>query len=345
MAITQKQIAQELGVSHQLVSFALNGSGNVAEKTRQEIVTAAERLGYRRNELARAMVTGKSSTLGFLSYEIDESDHMMRVLAGAIDAANEHGYFIRAMHYSKLSDIRKVFERCLEWKVAGLMVMNLMDEGIKCVEREANRFGIPVAFVDNQPFSSADIWVRSDDYNGLRQVIEHLVALGHEKIAFFNGDACSRLSNNRETHFRRLMDLAGLHVEEEWFVYGSWKGDTKKIEAAAQEFLALRPRPTAVVCTGDPFAMVILRAAQKAGLKLPEQLSVTGYANFFLSELANPALTTVDQPFRVMGRTATENLIALTTSDQTLPLDKDDQLLPTRLIVRDSTAPPARADQ
>ena len=341
MAITQKQIAQELGVSHQLVSFALNGNSNVAEKTRQEIVTAAERMGYRRNELARAMVTGKSSTLGFLSHETDQSDHLMRVLSGAIDAANEHGYFIRAMHQRDASDIREVLERCIEWKVGGLMVMNLLDESMDCLEIEAKRLKIPVAFIENPPSQSTDIWVHSDDYDGLRQVIEHLTALGHSRIGFLNGNVNSRLSKKRESHFRRLMELAHLPVDEAWMVHGSWSLEADKIGVAAQELLNDNPRPTAVVCAGDPLAMVMMRVAQNAGLKLPQELSVTGFADFFLSSLANPALTTVDQSFRAMGRRATENLIAFTTSSEEWPLDEERQLMPTRLIVRASTAPPA----
>jgi DNA-binding LacI/PurR family transcriptional regulator len=325
-----------------LVSFALNGVGNVAEKTRQEIVTTAERMGYRRNEIARAMVTGKSSTLGFLSHEIDQSDHLMRVLSGAIDAANENGYFIRAMHHGDMAgDIRRVLERCIDWRIGGLMVMNLLDEAMDEVEIEAKRLGIPLAFVENEPSHLADIWVRSNDYDGLRQVMEHLIGLGHSKIAFLNGDGTSRLAEKRQAHFCRLMEVSGLPISEAWIVNGSWSADPTCSEEAARKLLLATPRPTAVVCAGDPFAMVMIRAAQNAGLKLPEELSVTGFANFYLSELTNPALTTVDQSFRAMGRRATENLIALTAPADGVTLDKERQLMPTRLIVRASTAPPA----
>ncbi|BCM88520.1 catabolite control protein A [Abditibacteriota bacterium] len=340
MAVTQKQIAHELGISHQLVSFALNGNGNVAPKTRDEIVATAERLGYRRNELARAMVTGKSSALGFLSFESDQSDHLMRVLSGAIDAANEHQLFIKAMHYRELSDIRGVLERCLEWRVAGLMVMNLTDEAVETLEHEVKQLDMPVAFIENPPSHPADVWVRSDDYHGLQQIIEHLTALGHREIAFFNGNAESRLSEKRETHFRRVMECAGLFVNEAWLVRGSWGLESPLNEEAAQKLLAFQPRPTAVVCSGDPLAMILIREAQNAGLKLPQELSVTGFADFYLAGLSNPALTTVDQSFRVMGRVAVEQLLSCISATPVPNGQRWNQLLPTRLIVRASTAPP-----
>ncbi len=341
MAVTQKQIAQELGVSHQLVSFALNGSGNVSEATRQEIVTAAQRMGYRRNELARAMVTGKSSTLGFLTHQDDQTEHFMKTLTGAIDAANGHGYFIKAMHNIGASDIRGILERCLEWQLAGLLVMNLMDDALEQAQIESERLQFPIVFIENTPAMPADVWVRSDDYDGLRQVISHLKKLGHTKIAFLNGNAQSRLSIKRDDHFRRLMDLFGLELREEWIACGHWLGDPELIEPAARSLLMGRERPTAVVCAGDPLAMVMIRVAQQMGLKLPEELSITGFANFFLSSLTNPSLTTVDQSFRVMGQVAVENLIALTNGSSLSPSEKENHLLPTQLIVRESTVPPA----
>lgn len=339
MPVTQKQIASELGISHQLVSFALNGNGNVASKTRDEIRATAERMGYRRNEFARAMVTGKNSTLGFLSYETDQSEHLMHALSGAIGAANEQQLFIKAMHYRDLDDIRGVLQRCLEWRVAGLLVMNLTDDAMDCLQHEVKQLNIPLAFIENQPSQPADVWVRSDDYSGLAQVLDHLVGLGHREIGFFNANPENRLSEKREKHFRRLMNLANLTVNEDWIVNGHWNWDSEITEKAAQQLVKANPRPTAVVCVGDPFAMILIRAAQNAGLKLPEDLSVTGFADFFLSGLTNPALTTVDQSFRTLGRAAVEQLRSFISASPNGTTDNYNQLLPTQLIVRASTAP------
>ena len=125
------------------------------------------------------------------------------------------------------------------------------------------------------------MWVHSDDYGGLRQVIEHLVELGHQKIAFFNGNPESRLSKKRDGYFLSLMNAAGLPVNEAWMVHGHWSWSSPDIEVAAQKLLKANPLPTAVICVGAPFAMVMIRAAQNAGLKLPEQMSITGFADFF----------------------------------------------------------------
>jgi DNA-binding LacI/PurR family transcriptional regulator len=117
MHITQKEIADRLGVSRQLVTHALNGVGTISEQKRREVLEAAEAMGYRRNELARAMVTGKSSTLGVLSHETDQSDHLMRALSEAQSTtANENAtssaMTIRAAgRYSRVGALHRVAYR------------------------------------------------------------------------------------------------------------------------------------------------------------------------------------------------------------------------------------------
>ena len=339
MAVTQKQIANELGISHQLVSFALNGSGNVAPKTRDEIVATAARLGYRPNELARTMATGKSRVLGLVRGE--QTEHGGWMLAGAIEAANELGYTSKILFTPHNELPSKVIDQCVEWRLAALLAITINAPSINYLREKSEARQIPLAIVDNVPPDFGGVYATSDEHQGIHQVVEHLVALGHRDIGFLGGEPQTASSMNRETAFRKVLAEFGLPLRESWVLQSDWY-QMPLIEAAVQSFLS-GEMPTAIVCAGDPLAMAMIRGARAAGVSVPRQLSVTGFANFDLSAFADPPLTTVEQSFAQMGSLAVQALIArLESGISDEPSEESHLKIPTRLIVRGSTAPPSQ---
>ena len=352
MAITQKQIAEALGVSHQLVSFALNGGGTVSEARRREIVEAAHAMGYRRNELARAMVTGKSRILGLVTYS-DTVEHIATIIAGALDEAVKDGYAVKVLHLpfnGTPEEVQEIAHRCTAWRLDGVVAVTLLPRVLDVLTPELRASGCPVAYVENSFSNDEDILVRTDDRSSFRAAVEHLVALGHRRIAHICGPDEDPISQARSALFLDVLREFELPVGPRSLIqtHPSLWIHRESIERAAHAMIEAPERPSAVVCSGDAAAMIVMRVARRRGLQVPEQLSVMGFGNFALGAHADPPLTTIAQPFREMGRLATRRLIEQISSNSSANMAADlasagrgIHELPTRLVVRESTAPPA----
>ncbi len=336
--ITMTDIAEKAGVSRSTVSFVLNKRFNgvyISDDTRVRVQEAAEELGYRRNELARAIVTGKNRVLGFLVCA-PESEVVARMLAGVLDEAEAHSYFIKVLRLRNNVVDRETIERCAELRLAGVIVLYLNEEMLSSMQAEMSRYHIPVATLDDSLPHSWGARVISDDLQGCRLAIEHLVELGHRKIALISGRPDAGSAMLREDGYCQAMRDAGLPVPADYIQHGYWS--VQKTELATQRLLGLADRPTALVCAGDIMAMTACRTARCMGLPVPEQLSVIGFANIDAAEAADPPLTTVAQPFQEMGRFAVRHLLQLIESEETDASIAREEVLPTNLVVRASTA-------
>ena len=338
------EVAARAGVSQATVSFVLGGqAGNlkISDGTRQRVIDVAREMGYQRNQLARAMITGKSRILGVLTSP-ESGENIIRILTGAVEAASSNDYLLKFIHLSHSGIDDATITRCLEWRLAGAMVVGLSEESLRRLNADFREKGLATAMVDNAPPLDWGIRIRSDDDQGIRQVVSHLRALGHRRIAYLGGRPSS-LSSWREASFRTVIAEEGLTPPDYWILNTSWR-DQAVMEAGARTLFNGRREefPTAVVCAADTIAMVVQRVARSHGLRLPEDLSITGYSNAELSSFADPSLTSVDQSFHQMGHAAAMHLIRCADSsdseDENGPYP--DFLIPTRLVVRSSTAPP-----
>lgn len=337
MAVTQKQIAQELGVSHQLVSFALNDSGKVAEKTRLEILSAAERMGYRRNELARAVVTGRSRTIGiFTGEEITES--MARSIAGALQAAADHGYSTKMMfvqHDASEEQTRHVMQRCTAWQLDAVLVVGISDPHVEMLRLEMARENRPIAFAGNLPPEDA-LGACSDDAEAWRQAVEYLVGQGHSRIAHLGAHSSSRIAAHRlELCLATLRDF-GLEVDDHSSTFTCW-GNPRLMEEGVHRLLDAPRPPSALLCAGDSLAMVAMRVARRRGLRIPEELSVIGFGDYVSAAFTDPALTSIAQPHEEVARRAMAQLLASLSGGA--PSGGPERVPGCQLVVRDSTGP------
>ncbi|BCM88947.1 HTH-type transcriptional repressor CytR [Abditibacteriota bacterium] len=343
MHVTQKEIADSLGVSRQLVTYALSGNGTVSDQKRREILQAAERMGYRRNELARAMVTGKSRILGILTNpEINES--MARVLAGALEEAADHGYSTKLMFLPFDADeaqAQNVVQRCSTWRLDGVLVVGMSDRHLEILRDEMAQGNRPVAFASHMPPDRA-IGAFTDDASAWRIAVKYLIDLGHRRIAHLGARPTARLANSRNEICLQVLREFGLPVDEHSATLTSW-GDPELIEQGVHRLLDAPQRPTALLCSGDALAMVALRVARRRGLCVPHQLSIVGFGNNDDSKFTDPALTSIFQPHEMVARHAVRQLLAYVESEENIPLPDEPFRLTTgfKLIVRDSTAPPA----
>ena len=288
------------------------------------------------------MVTGKNFVLGFLTRD-PSAEGTTRMMVGAQEEAEKNGYLIKLLPIPKDADYRVCIERSIEQRLAGMLVQNIGPQMFEYLHAETARFHIPVALIDDPPPQDWGTRVISDDEGGLKIALEHLLELGHRHIGFVAAQANSPLSVVRAQLFRDLMRENGLPRSEHSVIWTDWQ-EPEVTVSRVREFLASeQPRPTALMCAGDMIAMSALRAARSLGISLPDELSIIGFADLRMAAFADPPLTTIAQPFEEIGRAAVRSLLGKTTTDEAPGVvGREPITVPTRLIVRSSTAPPAR---
>jgi DNA-binding LacI/PurR family transcriptional regulator len=342
--ITMQDVAQRAGVSKSTVSFVLNNrqraDGTISEDTRQRVMEAASALGYRRNELARAVGAGKSRMIGFLATDL-AYEPVARMMAGALTEAQDNGYTLKVLRMEHMSIDDAAIQHCIELRLSGVLVVYQEEGSVHRLYQEMSQYKVPVAILDNsisQPWAARVI---SDDVEGTRLAIEHLVALGHQRIACISGAPFIVSAVVRADSYRAAMTEFGLAVPDDYIAWADWEIEPARRAARQLLNLPAKRRPTAIFCAGDLMAMVAIREARKMGLRIPEDLSVVGYADFKMASLCDPALTTVAQPFEQMGQIAVQQLWSYGKGDEPGREKTNECIVPTQLVVRDSTAPPA----
>lgn len=352
---TTRDVAARAGVAQASVSAVLNGGSGryVSPGTRQRILDAAEELGYRRNHAASVMRTGNTQMLGWLGGNLGE-EHVGKMLSGALEAADLAGYTLKILSLGELGNAHQAIRRSSELRLMGVLALHLPVATQNDLHNEATRFGCPLVFMDERSERTDVPQVVSDDEGGIEQGLEHLMKLGHGRIAFISaGEEASVLSSSREQAFLRAMDKRGLEVPPHWIAHGSFSSREPSLQAArALLSLQREKRPTAILCSGDFIALATLQVAREMGLSVPQELSIVGFANMNVSEFATPQLTTIEQPFVDIGRKAVHVLLGVIESrienDGAAPVSLEERgakfetplCLPTRLIERASTAPP-----
>lgn len=329
-------VAREAGVSTATVSRALNRSGQIAPTTRKAIEEAVERLGYRPNTIARSLVTKSTQTIAFLLPDITnpfyaslvsgiqqvalESDHTMLLCTTEGDPEREAEY---------LSLLRaKQVDGAL---VDGLVlppdrIARFVDDGfpIVCLDRDVDSKSVPLVQVDNR--------------RGARLATDHLLELGHRRIAHVAGATELRISAERRSGYRDALVRAGLRHDPALVSTGGFTEDggyeaTRSLLESGAEF-------TAVFAANDLSAIGVINAITESGRNVPGDISVVGFDDIRLSAYTWPPLTTIRQPAVEIGQRATEILIGMINGRRARKLR---YLLEPTLVLRGSTAPPPRS--
>ncbi|GGS96665.1 LacI family transcriptional regulator [Planobispora rosea] len=331
---TIRNVAERAGVSKSLVSLVLRGSPHVSEHRRQAVLQAARELGYRPNAVARSLVEGRTHLVGALVADLHNPFY-----AEFLDGLQEslHGDGLRLLIGNSQWDPAfedEAVEAFLELRVDGLVLLGIPPTSETLIEATGYT---PTVVVGEREIDlgGVDIVV-DDDQLGSRLAIDHLVELGHRRIAHIEG-ACSSSGRFRCEGYlvamRRHALAPYITVEQ---AEATEEGGTR----AARSLLTRDPRPTAIFAVNDRVAMGVLSAAAELGLRVPEDLSVVGYDNSQLSGMPPISLTTVDQPRRAMGRSA-----AALLSDRIGDPGKASRLrqVTPHLVVRRSTGPASEA--
>lgn len=322
-------MARQAGVSFKTVSRVLNGEANVRAETRTRVMDAVARLGYRANQHARSLRAGQSRLIGVF-YSNPSRNYLGEIQIGALQRGNAEGFSI-AFEQLEEGPAGCVLPRGGA-ELAGAVLVPPLTENTVLIEGLL-KAGTPFVRISHTPVAGETGHVTMDDQAAAREVMDHLLALGHRRIGFIAGTPSHPQARLREAGYRASLAAAGIPVDEALITRGLFDYETGL--SAAAELLGRSPRPTAIFASNDDMAAAVLAVAFRSGLRVPQQLSVVGFDDTPLASIVYPALTTIAQPSREMASVAVGMLL-----EKRAPEEAEAIVLPYRLVVRETTAAP-----
>jgi len=332
-----RTIARLANVSIATVSRAINGIPTVNAEMAKRVWEVVEALDFVPNTQARALVSGRSRLFGLLISEIT-NPFFPELIQGFEDVAIEHGYeiLVSSTNYDP-KRMSNCIRRMIERKVEGVAVMTFgIEEPL--LNQLANR-QVPLVFVDIGPDRPGISLLKVDYERGIRQAVAHLTKLGHTKIGFVSGPLRLHSATSRLQAYQGAMRSAGLSARQEWTLEGdhTLEGGV----AAMERLIEQKERPTALLCSNDMTAIGVMHTAWRAGLNVPRDLSVVGFDDIHLAAMMMPPLTTIQMSRYDLARAAFGALRGFVEEPEA-QAGRQEIVIPTELIVRESTGAPAR---
>ncbi len=335
-------VAAHLNLSRITVSAVLNQrykSLGISEATAQRVRRAAREMGYQRNQLALAVKTGRTHSLGFALGTERFYEWQAQVMQGALEAVADTDYLVKTSFVANSAEIMQVINQFLGRRVEGIYLLNLTPplKVIRKLHQAIERHAL-MSVASNCHPEIASTGVEPDHETGCRLAIKHLVDLGHRRIAFLGGDSLTEAAVRRKNGFLTSLAEFELSLDPGHLHQCDWQVD--KVEAATIALLKdPETAPTAIVCANGDMAVVAMRQVRRLGLRVPRDLSVVGFSNEILTELSDPPLTVVDMHHDEVGRKAVELLLQSAGHHQSRKrLPPGTHLIPASLIIRESTA-------
>ncbi|PJJ61873.1 LacI family DNA-binding transcriptional regulator [Compostimonas suwonensis] len=333
---TMRSVAEVVGVSHQTVARVLNGDTTVVESTRQRVLAAAAEQNYVLTTATRStQARSTSKIIGVIApYGADalfNDPHLLGVVHGATRAIAARGHKMLLSLPATEHDRTNVFADALAERITDAMIVEagVGEEGFADIVKA----GYPMIVIGYTTHEVAS--VRGDDEGGMYALTQHLLALGHRRIAVIDGPEEDRLvlASRRAGIQRAMKDAAiGEIVVVERGDFGTESG-----EAAAARLMSAEQHPTAIMAMNDRMAIGAMNWLQHNGYSVPGDISVTGFDDIPAAALVSPALTSVHVSSPDLGEKAAEILL-----DSGLRPTAGTTVLPVRLVVRDSTSPARR---
>ena len=331
-----RDVARVAGVSVTTVSHVLNETPNTrtSESTRARVRDAAKELGYSPNRLARGLRTRTSGMIGLLTEEIATTPHAGRIILGAQEAASRHNLTLAIVnsHLNAGAAASRANARALvDRQVDGIISATVYQQEVQVPKDLRSVPAVLIGAVDQQGLVPA---VLPDERTGIGAAVDLLVSSGHTRIAFADAAEDVPATRGRLLGYRDAMRAHGLDAGMKAVGEGQARGGY----AAALELLSRPDRPTAIVCYNDRMAWGAYRAAAELGLRIPDDVSITGFDDQPpIPESLFPQLTTVALPHYEMGSWAVETLLRLIEgSPDAWYLSTHPTLLPCPLVERAS---------
>jgi DNA-binding LacI/PurR family transcriptional regulator len=345
---TSEQVARLAGVSRATVSRVINGSSNVSEETKKRIYAAIATLGYGANALTRAASQDRSYLIALALFGSEEGLNFLQL------ADTQFHFYLELLSFIERDMANAGYDLLLPsrpyktFNISGspemdyiLALQERRVEGMLTLALHSNdpriqalcRSSIPTIFIDSLFQGNHATYVKSDYMGGAIQATEHLLQLGHRRIAFFPGGLFSSTGTERLLGYQQAMARAGLVTDPQLVRPSGW--ETQDAYQATMTLLSERRDFTAIFAASDMMAIGVIRALQKHGLRVPEDISVIGFDGINPSANTDPPLTTIQQDMQAISAGAATRLFQLMSGEEApSPL-----IVPTKLLVRASTSP------
>lgn len=335
---TVLDVARRAGVSPMTASRVINHHPRVRAELRERVLKAAKALDYRPNLAGRSLRNAGVARIGVL-YSNPSAAYLNQLMIGLLEEGSQSGAQVLMETCGGIRSQRAAMKRLLDAGVDGVILPPPLCDSATTVT-ELTAAGIAVVAVATAVPLDNIASIRIDDYQAARSMTRYLLDLGHRHIGFIEGDPKHTPALLRARAFFDTMAEAGVDVPQQYvshglFTYRSGLG-------AARQLLAQKSRPTAIFSSNDDMAAAVIAVAHGMALRIPEDLTVTGFDDTPVATTIWPTLTTIHQPVTAMGRTAIKLMmedIRLRPSNH--PADKPQKVMKYRLVKRESTAKPA----
>lgn len=331
--VTIIDVAEEAGVSYATVSRVVNNKPHVKPETRAKVLRAMTNLGYQANLQARSLAGGKSNVIGLLVVDL-ATQYIGEIIHGIDDvlAGNQYELMLYTTHRRKVKESTYV----------NMMARGLADGLLIVLPREPEAYlqwlrqrEFPYVLIDQFGINESDLSVTATNNQGGYEATKHLIDLGHRRIGIITGwmdmiSACHRLDG-----YRAALNDNNIPYDERLVYEGNF---TRRCGFQGTNELLDSPQPpTAIFASNDDTAFGVADAALARNIKVPAELSVVGFDDIPMAASHIPPLTTVRQPLEDMGQSATRMLLNLIQNPEEAQASI---VLPTKLILRETTAPP-----
>ena len=331
---TIRDIASAAGVSIATVSRVLNGRPDVAAETREAVLRVVRAQGFTTNRSARALSGGRTGLVG-VTLPMVHVEYFSRILWGASEALYEHDMrtvLCPTMHQQARE--ASLLDRLMHGTTDGALLLLTQESNADLKALRSS--GYPFVVLDpRRPLDEGIPVVSAAHWAGAKAGTEHLLSLGHRRVGAITGAHGWKATLDRLDGYHAALAGAGVLPTPELIVKGNFMEESGY--AGASTLLALPEPPTAIFAFNDEMAVGAMRAAWDRGLSVPEDVSIVGFDDLEKAQIVRPALTTVRQPLAEMGRMAVSLLTRLLDRQRLEGLRVE---LETKLVVRDSTAPP-----
>lgn len=327
---TLQDIAHIAGVSTATVSRTLSNPDVVAETTRKAVLAAIEQTGYQVNHAARNLRRQRTSSVIALVPNL-ANPFFSQILAGIASVLTPEGYGLLVADTQAGPDPEARLRQYLRSGVADGLI--LFDGTLSQSVLDLSK---------RPPVVAACEWhgdmlpsVRVENARGAMMAVRHLFDAGHRDIGYITGPRANVLNVSRQDGYQAALASLGLRADPSWVYEGDFTLDSGALAAA--RWMADQDRPRAIFCASDEIACGFVGAVQRAGLRVPEDVSVIGFDNIEVAGHITPALTTIRQPRMLIGERAALKLLKMI---ETKSLEGETEIIPVELIRRSSVAPP-----
>jgi DNA-binding LacI/PurR family transcriptional regulator len=333
--ITIYDIARRAGVSIATVSRVLTGKANVKQETRQKVQQVINECNYEPNLIARALCNRISNTIGMLVEELSNPFFVTICNEAEVYCTNIGYTLLFGIINSWLGNETELLHIIEKRQVDGFIFLGGKANQVKPKKSFLDEIGLvserlPIVFINSRIDFENCYSVRTDEKQAFAKIIKHVISCKHKRIGLITGERGFVITEEKIEVFKEMLKQNKLAVNEEWIVSGQYLVDSGA--SSMRQLLSLKERPTAVMCTNDTLAVGAIKQAFRSGLSVPDDVSVTGFDDIFISKHFNPSITTVKQDYHQLAELAVKKILSHVSGEHC----PKETILDAELMIRDS---------